>query len=58
MLKRKIAWTQWAERRTRKSAAAIAMDWAATKCLRTQNDIKSCPMTIVWMLRILAVPLI
>lgn len=57
-LKRKTVSTRWAERQTRKSAAAIAMAWAATKCLRIQNVTRSCPMTIAWMRRIHAAQLI
>lgn len=57
-LRPKIVSTQWVEKLMRKSAAAIAMDWAVIKCLRTQNGIKSCPMIIAWMQRTHVVQLI
>lgn len=52
MSSHKIVWIQWAVRQMSRSAVAIVMVLVAIKCLHTPNDIKWCPMIIVWMLRI------
>lgn len=52
MLRHKTAWIQWDAKQTNRLEVVIVMDLAVIKYSHTQNAIKSCRMTIVWMLRI------
>lgn len=48
MLSLTTASTRWATSRAKRSAAAIAMAWAAIKSSPTRSDSRSCRTTIVW----------